>query len=123
MVNKWSRDCSKMKKRYLIPIIVFAVIIVVVISSFLFYKFLPTKILNWEEMSSCNVDSDCIVVGSGGCCNSHFAINKNYEDEWNFKHLKYEIDRKLGFCKGVLCEASIYYSRAICVENRCQGVM
>ncbi len=95
------------------------------------YDFIQEIKLNWiksnyslnisdDELSSCNVDEDCIRFVSDCCHNNAIFINKKYEEFKSSLH---------GFnCQGIGCAASASFHWTLfadpkCIENFCKPYM
>ena len=75
-----------------------------------------------NDLFSCKIDEDCIMVPPGCCgCSSgsgHIFINKNYEDDW--RSFTQSICQQTA-CIAVISQHISCFSNPVCVENKCRS--
>lgn len=73
-----------------------------------------------DDVNSCNIDSDCIIVSGIDVCKTPVSINKNYEFRWSKKtsytYWLYELTGTANFKE---CEKLREATLPSCENNKC----
>lgn len=72
-----------------------------------------------DELRTCSVDNDCVVVSAPGCCGGQYAsINKINQDKWT-SYL--ESENKKFNCEVVSClKPTNIPTESVCANNLCE---
>ena len=94
-------------------------ILFLITSFFIFYTWNLFQKPNIEEINSCNLDTDCVMVYSD-ICGGALAINIDYMVSWN----QY-LDRLKMIYKDVICKPSLSPDLfdAKCISNKCERII